>query len=988
MVGRIRLTAAVASPSEKMNQTQSERSVIAHYRIISRVGTGGMGEVYLAEDTRLGRNVALKVLLDTHALDSDTRRRFGQEARSASGLNHPNIITIHEIGEWENNDYIAMEFVQGESVRDLILGKHLKLGDAINIAMQVASALSAAHAAHIVHRDIKPENLIRRPDGLVKVLDFGLAKQAAAVAEPIEVDSEASTYGPMGTLPGMVMGTVPYMSPEQARGKPVDARTDIWSLGVVLYEMIAGRTPFNGETKSDLMAAILTRDPDPLFIDSPEASREIEHIVRKALVKDRDERYQSIKDFQLDLKILQGDLNSGAFHTELLSRTTAEEAAAKTERHLTGASDAFPARRTWPAIAAVLVLAAIAGYLLWNRGRTASTSYLTSLTSSQVTSWKSDLSEGDTGAPKFSPDGKLIAYVAPKNGRNAVWVKQIAGGEPFTRKQDDSTETSPIWSPDGERIAYFSNRGGRRGIWAAPALGGPPTLLANLDTRGRLVKWSKNGSTIFFDTDRNLYSIDVASGQSTKLTNFDDSQLLQRNFAVSPDEQRIVYTDRRDGQSDLWMAGISGGNPVRLTNDSFTDGEPVWHPDGKRIIYSSERNGTKQLYLALADGGEPIQLTLSDSDIAVADVSPDGKEILYTTSKDDSDLWAINLENQKETQLTSDIGAEFWPDLSPDGSVIAYQAARRTSVGSRLLNCQLFSQPLAGDPRPTSIAPDGYSPRWSPDGKQIAFLRSEAGNSSLWVTSAAGGDARRVTEGGVLFGGFSMLPFTRVQSRDYDWSPDGSSLVYSANRDGVSNIWRAEVNGGETQLTGNTEKGSIFFDPASSPDGSAVAWLVLKLGKPDEQRWAIWLLKDQKTNEVYQSEEPLRLVGWNAAGNDLAVQSVDRGKDTVRTPVNVTLFEIGLNFGSTPRKIADLRETYLHSTALSRDRRTLAYVSRTESGDALNVLPLGGGATRSIASGNDPRVYFSSLAFAPDGKTLYYGKQANWQVISSINNFQ
>ena len=352
----------------------------------------------------------VKVLLDNHAADSDTRRRFGQEARAASGLNHPNIITIYETGEWENKDYIAMEYVQGQSVRDLITQNQLSLGDAINIAAQVASALAAAHAVGIIHRDIKPENIIRRPDGLIKVLDFGLAKQTAAVPEPIEVDSEAPTYGAVGTVPGMVMGTVPYMSPEQARGKPVDQRTDIWSLGVVLYEMASGRPPFFGETKSDLLASILTKEPDALRLSSQEASREVDHIIRKALFKDRDARYQSVRDMALDLKILQSDLDSGSFHTDELSHTTAEESTVPTHGRTTGAaSTAFrPANKwLWPAVAALLAVGSAALWFVWQRTHSGETSRTPTLSSTQITTWKSDLGEGHTDRRNSRPTAGL-----------------------------------------------------------------------------------------------------------------------------------------------------------------------------------------------------------------------------------------------------------------------------------------------------------------------------------------------------------------------------------------------------------------------------------------------------------------------------------------------------------------------------------------------------------------------------------------------------
>jgi Tol biopolymer transport system component len=227
-----------------------------------------------------------------------------------------------------------------------------------------------------------------------------------------------------------------------------------------------------------------------------------------------------------------------------------------------------------------------------------------------------------------------------------------------------------------------------------------------------------------------------------------------------------------------------------------------------------------------------------------------------------------------------------------------------------------------------------------------------------------------------------------LQGRDFDWSPDGRSLIYAANRDGVPNIWRTDVDGGETRLTDNGDKSLIYLDPAYSHDGSSIAWLVLKLGPPSERRWMIKLLRGGDVSDVYQSERPLRLIGWDASGNDLVLQSVARGNDTVRRPVNVEFLEVGVVPGSISRRLAEKNDVYLHSAALSRDRRTLAFVSRTESGDAVNILPLAGGAAKTLAAGNDPRVFFASLAFAPDGKTLYYGKQANWQVISSINNFK
>jgi eukaryotic-like serine/threonine-protein kinase len=959
-----------------------------HYQIIKRLGIGGMGEVYLAEDEKLHRLSVLKILSAELDLDSQYLRRFILEARAASALNHPNIITIYEIGESGGTNFIAMEYVEGVSLRRFIEEQQLNLDEAFDIAIQTASALAAAHGAGIIHRDIKPENIMVRPDGLVKVLDFGIAKQVNAAQRQNEIHSEATTQTKI-TAPGLVMGTAAYMSPEQARGKTCDARTDIWSLGIVLYEMITGHVPFSGDTNSDTIASILKSEPEPLSVHVPHVPRALERIVKKALGKDCEERYQVVKDLLLDLKYLQGELGSDGEKVSI-NTSAIPFKGAKTQVETPQVTETIR-RKThwlWFVAPALVLLASAAVWYFWKSARKPDVNYSASLTSTQITSWKSELSELDASRARFSPKGGMLAYTASKNGSNAIWLKQIGGGEAFTRRQDDAKEKSPLFSPDSEQIAYLSERGGRRGIWIAPSFGGAPVLLVALESISQsLVHWSKDGAKIYFELKQNLYAVDIASKQITKLTNFDEARPMERDFSLSPDEKRIVYADRVDGQKDLWTADANGENPTRLTNDAADDSNPIWYKDGERVIYNSDRNGIKQICLAFLDGSPPVQLTFSDSDSNVSDISADGTKILYTTTKDESDLWSVNLASGKEFQVTSDIGVEFWQSVAANGEAIAYQAWRQSSLGDKLSHCLLFSQKLDGDKRQVQLADDGFGIRWSPDGNHLAFMREASGNYSLWKTSAAGGDAHSLTAGGVTFGGYSTLPYNRQETQDFQWSPDSRSLIYAAYRSGVSNIWQTTADGaGEKQLTNNEDKNLLFFNPLFSPDGSRIVWSAMT-ANPNQRFWSLWIYADGRAQQIYQSEAALRLVGWSASGSELIVKSVEKSKFLSLVPGAVNILQVALE-GGAAKPITALEAAYFQNIALSPDRKTLAFVSRQNGSDTIQILPSTGGTTKTLISSNDARVYFSSLVFAPDGKTLYYGKQANWQIISMINNFK
>lgn len=365
-----------------------DQNQISHYRILEKLGAGGMGEVYLAEDLKLGRKVAIKILSEEFTTNRDRVSRFEQEASAASGLNHPNILTIHEVGHDSGKHFIATEYIDGITLRNKMSGSALEPREVLEIAIQVASALEEAHTAGIVHRDIKPDNIMIRRNGYVKVLDFGLAKLIEERVDRSPADAEASTRVLVQTDAGVVMGTSHYMSPEQARGKPVDARSDIWSLGVVIYEMVAGRTPFEGETSTDVIVAITQKDPAPLARFAPNVPAELDWIVTKALRKDREERYQTIKELSTDLRRLKQRLDfeaeaersiapdsttRSAISGAVVTPTVPERAAATIEKTVTHASSAeylvtgLKQHKVAAAVIAGFLLLAVAGGLLYSR---------------------------------------------------------------------------------------------------------------------------------------------------------------------------------------------------------------------------------------------------------------------------------------------------------------------------------------------------------------------------------------------------------------------------------------------------------------------------------------------------------------------------------------------------------------------------------------------------------------------------------------------
>lgn len=739
-------------------------STLGHYTVLTKLGAGGMGEVYLAEDTRLGRKIAVKVLPSAFIKDDERVQRFQQEARAASALNHPNILTIYEIGQADSSHFIATEFIEGETLRQRIATAPLKISEALEVAIQVASALCAAHEAGIVHRDIKPENIMLRRDGIVKVLDFGLAK----LTEPKTVTPESPTL--FQTIQGMVMGTAYYMSPEQARGLAIDARTDIWSLAVVMYEMIGGRLPFEGPTSTDVIVAILDREPTSLLKHSPETPKELEWILKKALRKDRDERYQTARELLTDLKNLKERL---AFEAELARSSAPEEIKSSAETGAEPRADTAPQmarvstltmpqkwlRRDVKIFLALLVFLALAvtGYF-WlrpkqNQGRSPAPG---NFSFTQLT-----YQSGTEFFPSLSPDGKTLIYASRASGNWDIFLQRVGGSNPINLTKDSAADDSqPVFSPDGERIAFRSERDGG-GIFLMGATGESVIRVSDF---GYSPSWSPDGTEIVVGTEKipqpstrptrsQLWIIDVKSN-TRRLVSQGDA--LQPTY--SPHKYRIAYWGRpsKAGQrEEIWTIPAGGGEAVRITSGNTIDVNPVWSADGKYLYFSSNRGGSLNIWRVAVDEksgatlAEPEAVTTIGAATSALQLSfsRDGRRLAYITQEDIRNLRKIAFDPETgkvagEPVWISRGSLQLWfPELSPDSEwLTACSRGQQRHV--------YIMRPDGSDLRdltPDNFRNDGW-PRWSPDGKRIAFTSRRTGDYELWVINRDGSGLRQLTE--------------------------------------------------------------------------------------------------------------------------------------------------------------------------------------------------------------------------------------------------
>ena len=761
---------------------------LGHYQITEKLGEGGMGVVYKARDTHLDRFVAIKVLAAEKVADSDRKRRFVLEAKAASALNHPNIIHVYDIDQADGTDFIAMEYVEGKTLDQLIPRKGMRLNDALKYSAQIADALAAAHAAGIVHRDLKPANVMVTDKGLVKVLDFGLAKLTERTGS--DEFGTTETMEPR-TEEGTIVGTVAYMSPEQAEGKKLDTRSDIFSFGSMLYEMLTGQRAFRGNTRASTIASILRDEPKPISEVAGAMPRDVEKLVRRCLQKDVLRRFQHMDDVKVALEELKEESESGVLEAAVPA------AATRVSR----------AKYAAIAVAAVVVIAA-GGYWLARQRPAEPEAPLIPVPLTSYPGWEY--------FPSFSPDGNYVAFQWAPEGPATnydIYIKQIGIEPPSRLTSSPEHDWGPAWSPDGKFIAFFRKsatgtalmlipqRGGQERVLLEPNLPDRPDvcLAWTPDSKGVVLPWEEKAGK----ADGGLYLISLETEERRRLTDNGGDGAP----AVSPDGGMLAFTRKQGPGADLYLLRLGGGYKPEGKPEKVPSGIPyvigvAWTPDGRDIVVCDETSGLWRMAASIS--GKPVRLAFASDAANDPAISREGNRLAYVVQKSQTDIYRVELSGQDlnpgvPVRFISSTRDEVRPAYSPDGKKIAFHSNRfgawEVWVCDRDGSNAVQLTSLRGD------AWDGSA--WSPDGRRIAFGLVAAGQHQMFVVNASGGGARSLaipTEGAMLHP---------------SWSRDGQSIYFRSGRSGRSEIWKMPAGGGEAvQVTRKTAD-----LPQMSPDG-------------------------------------------------------------------------------------------------------------------------------------------------------------------------
>lgn len=749
--------------------------------ILGPLGAGGMGEVYRARDESLHREVAVKVLPEQLARDPDRLRRFEQEARAAAALNHPNILIVYRFGITQTGaPYLVTELLQGQTLRERLQQGSIPLRKVVDFASQIAHGLAAAHERGIVHRDLKPENLFLTREGRIKILDFGLAK----LTRPDADGKESTLVTSASTEAGTVLGTVGYMSPEQVRGLPADARSDIFSLGAICYEMLSGKRVFHGATSADTMSAILKEEPPELSAILAAPSPALTRIVHRCLEKDPSQRFHSARDL--------------AFNLEVLSRDES------------GPAPTIPSARLKlklsPLLVAVALLLAVAIGFFAARFSVRPAPH-NPIGLKRLTDFV-----GMQEFPALSPDGKSVAFTSDQGGHRQVWVRLLSGGVPLQVTHDDADHQSPRWSADSNSLVYFSpsSEGGQGQVWEIPVLGGTARPLvssllpADLSHHGKQLAYLR-----VHDGQLELTTADSDGSNPHAVTRL-ARDFIYSNLRWSPDDRMLGLQSGRTFDYDAFYVPVSGGEPQRITHDGNPEAGFSWLPDSSGVIFSSSRGETilymrtMNLWLSRIGETNPRQLTFGETSYTSPDVDRDGN-VVATRERAQFDIWKYPVDGSAQdnvrrgVQVTHQTGAVQTPSASPGDREIVYLSDSGGHGNLWVLNQE------TGKTRQLTFEQDPRIalgvPVWSPDGRNIAYVnRGTTGwNVDQWVIGADGNGVHKVSENG----GWAC------------WSADGQWLYVSPPASNGFRIDRVHADGSALSTIQASGRG-----PAISPDGT------------------------------------------------------------------------------------------------------------------------------------------------------------------------
>ena len=806
---------------------------LGRYEIESCLGKGGMGEVYRARDTRLGRAVAVKVLPSALLTNPDRLRRFEEEARRASSLNHPNILVVYDVGTVDSAPYITMELIEGQTLAALMASSPPSAKQILSVAVQVASGLAKAHAAGIVHRDLKPQNVMVTADGVVKILDFGLASYV-----PRQADTTASTISPH-TEPGTLLGTVGYMSPEQAAGRTTDFRSDQFSLGAILYELSTGRRAFRQKSDAETLAAILRDQPAPIGESNPEAPAGLQKVIARCLAKDPEDRYGATPDLLHDLE----DVRDLARADEVLAASASRSRAAAPIRRL-----------RWLAVGlatALILAAAVAALLL--RGISAPAPTLVRLTAMR----------GVAQTPAFSPQGNQIAFswegerrVDGQPANFDIWLKMIGSSEVRRLTTDAGYDTAPSWSPDGTQVAFFRGRPGETSgrIYVVSPLGGVERKLSDFPAASLSIGWNPASvPQVSWSPDSRWLA--VARARSANETSAEAGGIhlvpvnggdahpmtapkvpnIDWNPAFSPDGHRLAYASCTGTSTpacevlvvDLRADFVPNSPPRRLAGQGYTIAGLAWTRDGGSVVYSRWWTFAQLWRVPIEGDRPPERIELGRQGMAPTTVPGQDRLAFAHHHGAYPNIYRFEAGRPPVAIVSSPYG-DWRPGFSPDGRRIAFASAR-SGEGREIWVAD------ADGSNPTQITngPGLWRdwPSWSPDGERIAFQsRSHEETNHIWTVEPDGAGLRRITSG--PYSGTGPI-----------WSRDGAWLYFRQHRPEGRDVWRVPAEGGPAhRVTTNGEvleaqsaDGNTLFFTRPGPDGTSPLFSRPRGGGPDRQ---------------------------------------------------------------------------------------------------------------------------------------------------------